>query len=519
MTSDHLPYNPEAEAGVLGVLLRGEVGLDVVRRDLNPEDFYSSQHRAIYTVIIELAGRHVGIDLVTVHDALRSSPGSRAVNANDLTRLCEAAPVSSYLPHYVSIVKRDANRRKYLRAVERLAASLHQPQHDDTGNAVEQCIQELSRIHQEERPDRPKWLTASELVNAEHVSVEWLWEGYVALGLLTLLSARPKIGKTTLFFHFLSVLFRRQPFLDHATHQAGKVLLFTEESPVLLKRRLERMELSGDDLLIVQRFTVSGWTDVLARMRLAAQHDVRLVIVDTLAAFWGVDDENDAPKTVNALLPLQTLAQQLRIAVLLVHHLRKTAGEDGTAHRGSGAIVGAVDVAVEMSRDPQKPNRRRLTALSRFDETPQQLVIELDGGVYQSKGSPEAVSRAEVKGRVLESLPGPDEEPIERDTLLEQLDPKPSVSLLKEVLKALVEDERLVERLGAGKRGDPYRYRLAGNSDSATYILPSVAESNSRPCQGSPPPPPQSPGPASEQAIRLLQEGFPGTDAHVSDNS
>jgi len=297
------------------------------------------------------------------------------------------------------------------------------------------------------------------------------------------------------------------------------VLLFTEESIILLKQRLERLELSRDDLLIVQRFTVSGWTDVLARIRLAAQHGVRLVVVDTLAAFWGVDDENDAPKAVNALLPLQTLAQQLGIAVLLVHHLRKTAGEDGTAHRGSGAIVGAVDVAVEMSRDPQKSNRRRFTTLSRFDETPPQVVIELDGGVYQSKGSPEAVGRAEVKEQVLGGLPCPEEDPIERDALLEQLDPKPSTSLLKEVLRELVEDEELVERLGAGRKGDPYRYRLAANSHSATYIPPSVAESNSGPRQEPPPPLPQSRGSASEQTIRLIQEVFPGTEAHVSDDS
>ena len=512
MTTNDLPWNQEAEAAVLGVILRGEVSLDEVRRDLVPEDFYDPQHRAIYAAVVQLGRQDVGIDLVTVYDALRSGPQTRYVDASYLAGLCNAAPVSSHLPHYVSIVKRDASRREYLQAVERFVASVNQSQHDGERNAAEQLIQELGRIHQEERPDRPKWLTASELVNAEHTSIEWLWEGYLAPGILTLLSARPKIGKTTLIFHFLSVFFRRQPFLDQATYQAGKVLLFTEESLMLLKRRLERLGLSGDSLLIAQRFTISGWTDVLARIRLAAQQGVRLVIIDTLASFWGVEDENDAPKAVNALLPLQTLAQQLGIAVLLVHHLRKSAGEDGTAHRGSGAIVGAVDVAVEMNRDPQKPNRRRLTTLSRFDETPQQLVIELEGGVYQSKGSPEAVSRAEVRGQVLSGLPGPDEEPIERDALLEQLDPKPSTSLLKEVLRELAEDEHLIERLGGGKRGDPYRYRRAGNSDSATYEPIGVAESNSQPSQEAQPLPPQGHGSTSDQAIRLIQEVFPGVE-------
>jgi len=515
MTSNHLPHNPEAEAAVLGAILRGEASLDEIRRDLSPEDFYDSQHRTISAAIVKLAKRGIGIDLVTTYDALRSDAGTHAVDASYLAGLCEAAPVSSHLAHYTSIVKRDARLRRSFQAFERFVASPS----NGTEAALEQLIQELGRIHQEERPDRPKWLTASELVNAEHTSVEWLWESYLAPGLLTLISARPKIGKTTLIFHLLSALFRHQPFLNQATHQAGKVLLFTEESIILLKQRLERLELSGDDLLIVQRFTVSGWTDVLARIRLATQYGVRLIVVDTLAAFWGVDDENDAPKAVNALLPLQTLAQQLGVAVLLVHHLRKTPGEDGTAHRGSGAIVGAVDIAVEMSRDPQKSNRRRLTALSRFDETPPQVVIELEGGTYQSKGSPEAVSRAEVKERVLGSLPGSDEEPIERDVLLEQLDPKPSTSLLKEVLRGLVEDEELVERLGAGRRGDPYRYRLAANSHSAMYRPPSVAESKSPASPGQPNTPSIQLSQEASRTVQLIQEVFPGTELCPAEDS
>jgi len=510
MTNHNPPRNPEAEAAVLGVLLRGEANLDGV--GLKPEDFSDSRHRAIYAAVVELTKRGDGVDLVTAHDALRSGPGSRSVDASYLAGLCEAAPVPSHLSDYVSIVKRDSGRRKYLQAAERFAASQNEPQSNGTGAAVEQFIQELSRIHQEERPDRPKWVTASELVNAEHTSVEWVWETFLGHGLLTLLSARPKIGKTTLLFHLLSALFHRQPFLAQATAQTGKVLLCTEEGPALLRRRLERLELEGDDLLIMPRSAMTGWKDTLQQIRLAVRQGVCLVIIDTLAAFWDVEDENDAPKAGTALLPLQTLAQQNGIAVLLVHHLRKTPGEEGTAHRGSGAIVAAVDVAVEMSRDPRKPTRRVLTALSRFEETPQKLVIELVEGAYQSMGSPEAVSRAEVKEQVLGGLPGSDEEPIERDTLLEQLDPKPSASLLKEVLKALAEDERLVERLGAGKRGDPYRYRLAGNSNSDTPIDPYVAESNTGPQPGDGVSSVERLGAKAKQAVELIQQVFPETE-------
>src|SRR3989338_2857192 len=113
MTNNHLPYNPEAEAAVLGVVLLGEAGLESVRHELDPDDFHDCRHRAIYAAIRTLAQRGVGVDLLTVHDALRSGPGSRSVDASYLAGLCEAAPIPSHLSHYVSIVKRDSGRRKY----------------------------------------------------------------------------------------------------------------------------------------------------------------------------------------------------------------------------------------------------------------------------------------------------------------------------------------------------------------------------------------------------------------------
>jgi hypothetical protein len=514
MTTDNLPWSPEAEAAVLGAILIDGAQIKEATMSLTAEDFYDRRHQRIYATMLGLAKRGVGIDLVTVYDALRSTDHASKPDAAYLAGLCEAAPVVANLPHYAAIVRRDAILRRKVEAAKRFLAAVANGSHpDDEERAVKQLAEELIASDGNASVGQSRWLTAPELLGAQRTTVEWVWDGFLARGLLALLSARPKIGKTTLIFHFLKALFSRQLFLDRATRLDGKVLLLTEEAPMLLMRRLERFGLNVEDLLILQRFKVRSWPDAVEQIRLAAKQGVVLVIVDTLASFWGVVDENDAPKVVAALTPLQALLQELGVAGLLVHHLRKTPGEEGTAHRGSGAIVGAVDIAVEMTRDPAKPTRRVLAALSRFEETPQKLVIELtEGGVYRSMGSPEAVSHAEVTEQVLEALPSSEDEPIGRDELLERLDPKPSGSLLKEVLSTLAERERRIERLGAGKKGNPYRYRLAQDSNSATPIGSYVAESNSDPRQETPPQPPQSHSPATDQAIRLVQEVFPGTE-------
>jgi len=280
-----------------------------------------------------------------------------------------------------------------------------------------------------------------------------------------LLSAKPKTGKTTLLFHLLRTLFEGKPFLGSPTHRPGPVLLLTEESSSLLRQRLARLGLGHEDLWVLRRTVLGGWPEALALIRAAINQDVRLVIIDTLATFWGIQEENDASTIHNTLLPLQRLAQEHGVAVLLIHHLRKTDGEEGTAHRGSGAIVAVADIAVEMRRVAHQPCRRLLQALSRLEETPIEGLIELQHNEYVYLGPPTEVSHQEAKSQLGAALPGPDEPPLTREQLRERLDPKPSDTLMKRVLLEL-EQNGVLEKRGSGRRGDPFCYRRRGDADT-----------------------------------------------------
>ena len=70
-------------------------------------------------------------------------------------------------------------------------------------------------------------------------------------------------------------------------------------------------------------------------------------------------------------------------------------------------------------RPPAADRRRRLLALSRFDETPGELVIELntDGTDYLSRGS-FADEEFSTHWRLLEGLLGPAERKLSRDEIL-----------------------------------------------------------------------------------------------------
>ena len=126
--------------------------------------------------------------------------------------------------------------------------------------------------------------------------------------------------------------------------------------------------------------------------RYAREHDIKLILVDTLGVFWSVRDENDAAEVTKAIQPFLALARDTGACVLLIHHARKSEGSHGDEIRGSGALFAAVDVALIMKRH-EVQSQWKLHALSRYSETPTELVLEHTESGYIALGDPAAVNR------------------------------------------------------------------------------------------------------------------------------
>ena len=73
-------------------------------------------------------------------------------------------------------------------------------------------------------------------------------------------------------------------------------------------------------------------------------HQPALIVFDTLARCCVGGDENSAKDMGTAVEALAFLSRQLGCTCLVVHHTRK----DGGDYRGSGALLGAVDTAIEI---------------------------------------------------------------------------------------------------------------------------------------------------------------------------
>jgi hypothetical protein len=225
---------------------------------------------------------------------------------------------------------------------------------------------------------------------------DWILEPYVARGALTEVAGKVKAaGKTTWITHAIRAVLDGQNFMGQSTRRTDCVYL-TEQSPATFRQVLRRAGL----LDRADGLSVLFWRDVArldweAIVELAVAEAKRigagLLVVDTLGQFAGLqgDQENDPGPALAVVKPLQEAAAQHNLGVGIVRHERKAGGAVGDAGRGSSAFAGAVDIVLSIRRPEgaARPTLREIHAISRYDETPALLVVELTADGYVAHGA------------------------------------------------------------------------------------------------------------------------------------
>jgi hypothetical protein len=314
-------------------------------------------------------------------------------------------------------------------------------------------------------------LSYAELRSAGDAPRDWLWQGYLLPGAMTLLTSLWKSGKSTLLAVLLSRL-KAGGVLAGLPVRAGRAVVVSEESPDIWWDRGRRLTLDGHVRWFCKPFqgkpTTQQWLDLLGEVgRLHDREPVDLLAIDPLAHLAAMRSENDSAEMIQAVAPLQRLTSR-GVSVLLCHHPRKGPVVPGQAARGSGALSACVDVLVEMdavSRRNPKDRRRRLRAYSRHAATPPQWVIEwsADGTDYLGLG-PTAEADFGHGWPDLRAVLEQAEGPMTRRDILrawpDTADAPARMTLWKWLRRAVQEGQ--VEQRGLGTRKEPHMYNLPG---------------------------------------------------------
>ncbi|MEI8015206.1 MAG: AAA family ATPase [Nitrospira sp.] len=293
-----------------------------------------------------------------------------------------------------------------------------------------------------------------ELLQKPQEEIDWLVHGYLAPRRLTAKAGPPKIGKTTAAYEAIVHVARGLPCLGRKVRQVKVLVLAVEEHSDDVIRRFQKQGVEGleGQIKVVTgplEFSVNVLRDIVEYV---AAHDIGLVVVDTLPAWWHLENENDASEVLRSGRMLLNAIRQTKAAWLCLVHTRKSGGEGGDEIRGSSALLGLVDIAISMKRRPGDPQERVLESVSRFSQTPKELVIRYGKNGYEAMGSPAQVSVQEKTEQVLAVL---DQTPRTIHEIVE------STGLSKQDVSRAIDILGMqVVREGSGHKGAPFTYHL-----------------------------------------------------------
>lgn len=115
-----LPYSPEAEKAVLGLILSGSDKLSELSSSakISSDFFYTNEHRVIFETIIEIDDEGLDYDFITVNERLIKK---NFANIEYLTDLMTQAPLTLKIDHYVGIIRKNYYLRRIIHSCRETA--------------------------------------------------------------------------------------------------------------------------------------------------------------------------------------------------------------------------------------------------------------------------------------------------------------------------------------------------------------------------------------------------------------
>ena len=370
----------EAEKALLGaLLLRPEEILEVADK-LEPEQFSSAQHKAIYSAICSLDVDGEGVDPISVATKLAGKQELDVGGGESyVSGLLSDAPMMIDTKQYIKIITQAAGLRHILNVTRRATASVEQG--GEPGDIAATLVSEVSKGALAEQDE--VWLkdVLMEMSETGHKPMEGtLTTGITRFdselggwhpGELILIAARTSVGKTALALQLANhiagcdkaLLFVT---LEMSNRQLAERLLAseTEVSTAYFRNPNEPdMDLSrvgpGYAKLYEYPFILTGTREInrLAAQakRLKAQHDIAAIFVDYVQLMRSIEKTNRRHEEVGLISNgLKAIANNLEIPVIACTQAnRDAANEPLQLHhlRESGSLEMDADIVLLLHED------------------------------------------------------------------------------------------------------------------------------------------------------------------------
>jgi len=407
-----LPHNKEAEEYLLGGVLLENSSLDLISEIISPDDFYTERHRIIYEEMLRLMDKGLPIDLVSLTEAVESNGRQDKVGgASYIAQLADRIPTTANIEYYARLVRDKAILRSLIVGAGEIVKSARNPG-EEVSLVLEHAEQIIFDINKQIKnkkgglvrvgvPLQDMYHKLSRMAKGE------IDEGVVPTGFIDLdnfplgglhasdiiiIAARPSMGKTSLAMNIAQyvavteqlpvAVFSLEMGVEQlvlrmlaAEAQINQSLVRSASSLSLLKKEdwsnllnasgvLSEAPLYIDDTPGISPMEIRG-----KLRRLAAQEDIRLVVIDYLQLMTASRSHSDSREQEISEISrsLKAIAKEFHIPVVALSQLNRRVEERQSKRpqmadlRESGAIEQDADIICFIYRDevynPDTPDK------------------------------------------------------------------------------------------------------------------------------------------------------------------
>ncbi|WP_303835813.1 replicative DNA helicase [Ruminococcus flavefaciens] len=393
LSARELPHSIEAEQSVLGAIISDPQVLSDVIELIKPEYFYNDQHKALYSIMLQMNSMSLPVDIVTVLNEAEKQHifESPAEGRRYLAEIGNMLPSTANIESYCKIVA----DKYFLRSLSYVARSILEEVQSGEQNAqllldaAEQKIYDIrqgrdvrglvplseaiseayDRLGKISGPDKEKYVGA----RTGFTLLDSITSGLNKSDLI-IIAARPGMGKTSFAMNIATNVARRAEKevvtfnLEMSKEQIATRILSTEA--LVESNTLRNGRISGDDW--VKLATSAGYLSTLPlyiddtasmtvqkmKAKLRRTKNLGLVIIDYLQLMESTSRSDNRVTVISEITrQLKVMAKELNVPVILLSQLSR-AVESRTDKRPmlsdlreSGSIEQDADIVLFLYRD------------------------------------------------------------------------------------------------------------------------------------------------------------------------
>jgi len=336
------------------------VGQGKIETRLQTDDFFIPENGQIFNVIFKQLSQGLTPDLITVKNTLPN------IATSTISELTSIVPSGANINFYENEIYEASKKRLFQKALK--IANEQADNYTDIDTVIRNLLPALSTVTAAQ--NETKINTADALLSMQFPEIRWIIPGLIGEG-LTMINGAPKIGKSWLVLSLAMATATGGGFLGSLKAQKTDTLyLALEDTERRLKSRIKVLNDNEMIKLDNLKITTQWWDGYIGLENyLKVNSGIGLVVIDTLARFANIEDMNDYSLTTNAMARIKRIADDLKIAIVVIHHTKKignTEPHDWTeAALGSTGLTGAVDGTIYINRPNREKPEATLYATSR----------------------------------------------------------------------------------------------------------------------------------------------------------